>query len=58
MITLTLFELNWWDSFREISALKSVNKFNIGQNNKKVGKLIYYFIILFNLFTFRMWKNI
>jgi hypothetical protein len=38
MITLNLFDSNWWYSFREIYVLKSVNKLYIGQNNKKVGK--------------------
>jgi len=38
MITLNLFESNWWDSFLEINVLKSVNNLYFGQNNKKVGK--------------------
>ncbi len=59
MITLSMFELNWWDSFWEFNVLKSVNILYFGLNNKKVGKFslkkIFY---LFNLFTFQIWENI
>jgi len=35
MITLNLFDSNWWDSFCEINVLKGVNKLYFGQNIKK-----------------------
>jgi hypothetical protein len=38
MITLNLFESNWWDNFYEINVLKTVNKLYFGQNNQKMGK--------------------
>jgi hypothetical protein len=55
MITLNLFESNWWDSFLEINVLKSVNKLYFCQNNKKVGKFSF---LIFNLFTFQIQENI
>jgi len=58
MITLNLFELDWWYSFWEINVLKSVNKLYFGQNNKKVGKFFFLNFFLFNLFTFQIWENI
>ncbi len=39
MITLNLFEYNWWDNFYEINVLKSVNKLYFGKNNKKRANL-------------------
>jgi len=52
MITLNLFESNWWDSSKEINVLKSVNKLYFGQNNKKVGKSL-------NILTcFKIWENV
>jgi len=50
-----LFESSWWDSYREIIALKIVSKLCFGQNNKKVGKWSYF---IFNLFTLQIWENI
>jgi len=44
MITLNLFDSNWWYSFREINVLKSFKNFVFEQNNKKAGK--------FSLFSF------
>jgi len=55
MITLNLFDWNWWYSFREIDVLKSVNKLYFGQNYKKVAK---FSLFIFNLFTFQIWDNI
>jgi hypothetical protein len=50
MITLNLFESNWWNSFQEINVLKSVNKFYFGQNNKKVGKFSFFLHLMCLLF--------
>jgi len=52
MISLNLFQSNWWDNSEEIYDLKCVNKIYFGQNSKKVGNLIYflkYFDMLQNL---------
>ena len=55
MITLNLFESNWWDTFKKINLKKSVNKLYFVQNYKKVDKFSFF---IFNLFTFQIWENI
>jgi len=42
MITLNLFELNWWDSFWEINVFKKCKQTFFGQKNKKVGKFSFF----------------
>ncbi len=51
MITLNLFELNWWDSLWDINVLKSVNKLYFGQNYKKVGKFFFIFFYFYIYFS-------
>ncbi len=58
MITLKLFELNWWDSFWEINVLKSVNKLFLVKLTKEWANLVFLLIFLFNFFTFQIWEKI
>jgi len=37
MITINLFDSNWWRTYREINVFKNINKLCFDQNNKKVG---------------------
>ena len=66
MITLNLFDFNWWSSFREINVLKSVNKLFFQQNTKKWANLVYFYFFkgLQNLgkyfkpnFPIKVWRS-
>jgi len=47
MLTLYLFECNWWDMFYEIYVLKIINKLILIKIAKKWENLLFYLLFIY-----------
>jgi hypothetical protein len=47
MLTLYLFESNWWDMFYEIYVLKIINKLILIKIAKKWENLLFYLLFIY-----------